>query len=304
MTRAQRKGRDVHGILLLDKPAGISSNSALQRVKRMFQARKAGHTGSLDQIATGMLPICLGEATKLSGFLLDADKRYRAVLRLGVRTTTGDIEGEVVQVQPVGSLDTQTVRHVLHQFTGPIQQTPPMHSAIKHQGQPLYKLAHRGLEVERQPRTVIIYEIELLRLQGTELEIGVHCSKGTYIRTLAEDIGGVLGTEAHVSELRRLGVGAFRAQQMVSMETLESLAQQGLAALDAQIVPMDSALADWPAVRLSQQTRYYLCMGQPVLVPHAPTEGWVRLYGDERFLGVGEVQDDGRIAPRRLIQSL
>jgi tRNA pseudouridine55 synthase len=302
MTRARRKGRDVHGILLLDKPAGISSNGALQMVKRLYQARRAGHTGSLDQIATGMLPVCLGEATKLSGFLLDADKRYRAVVKLGVRTSTGDIEGDVLEVRPVGTMDLWGVRRVLSAFKGPIQQIPPMHSAIKHRGQPLYKLAHQGLAVERKPRTVVVREIELLGMDADEMELEVLCSKGTYIRTLAEDIGAALAVGAHVRALRRLAVGAFGEREMVGLDTVERAAGRGLDDLDALLVPMDSALMQWPAVKLSRDTSYYLCMGQPVLVPHAPTEGWVRLYGDQRFLGIGQVQDDGRIAPRRLVQ--
>jgi tRNA pseudouridine55 synthase len=285
----------------LDKPAGISSNSALQRAKRLYQARKAGHTGSLDQIATGMLPICLGEATKLSRFLLDADKRYRAVLKLGISTSTGDSEGAVIERRPVGRLDPEDVQNVLRRFAGAIQQLPPMHSAIKHQGQPLYRLARQGIEVERGLRTVFVHELELLGVSGDELTIKVHCSKGTYIRTLAQDIGLALDVGAHVIALRRLAAGPFEEPQMVTVETLEVAAMQGLDRLDALLVPMDRALARWPAVSLSRHTRHYLVMGQPVLVPHAPTQGWVRLYGDEQFLGVGEVQDDGRIAPRRLV---
>jgi tRNA pseudouridine55 synthase len=306
MTRLRNKGRNVQGILLLDKPAGMSSNAALQQVKRLYQARKAGHTGSLDQIATGMLPICLGEATKLSRFLLDADKRYRAVLKLGVSTSTGDSEGTATEVRPVGELDTRDIQAVLHRFTGAIQQLPPMHSAIKHQGQPLYRLARQGIEIERRPRTVFIYELKPLGLSPgglstDELTVEVHCSKGTYIRTLAQDIGDALGVGAHVIALRRLAAGPFEEPQMVSLETLGTVAAQGLGRLDEVLVPMDRALAQWPAVSLSRHTRHYLVMGQPVLVPHAPTQGWVRLYGDEQFLGVGEVQDDGRIAPRRLV---
>ncbi len=300
MVKRRRKGRDIHGILLLDKPAGMSSNAALQHAKRLLGARKAGHTGSLDQIATGMLPLCFGEATKLSAFLLNADKAYRALFKLGESTTTGDRQGEVVERHPVGSLDRARVEEVLARFRGTIEQVPPMFSAIKHRGQPLYRLAHQGIEVERRPRTVTIHRLELLAMGEDTLEVEVHCSKGTYVRTLAQDIGEALGTGGHVRALRRIAVGPFQEGQMVAMEAVEAAAREGR--LEALLLPMDAALSQCPPVRLSPDVSYYLRMGQPVLVPHAPTEGVVRLYGDERFLGVGEVLEDGRIAPRRLVK--
>lgn len=303
MTRRQkRRGRPVNGILLLDKPLGISSNTALQEVKRLFNANKAGHTGNLDPLATGMLPICLGEATKLSAFLLDADKVYVGTSKLGVRTSTADAEGEVLESRPLGEIREARVREVLESFTGEITQIPPMHSAIKHQGQPLYKLAHQGIEVERKPRQVHIHELTLLRLAGDELEIRVHCSKGTYIRTLAEDIGAALGCGAHLSALRRTVVGPFPEAGMVTYEQLRALAQQqGPEALDALLVPMEQALDGWPALQITDTSLYYVRQGQAVLVPQAPTHGWVRLFSAQReFIGVGQVLDDGRITPKRV----
>jgi tRNA pseudouridine55 synthase len=301
MTRHRSRGRDVDGIVLLDKPVGLSSNDALQRAKRLFMARKAGHTGSLDRLASGLLPICLGEATKISGVLLNADKHYLATFRLGQRTTTGDAEGEVVEERPVEGITRREVEQALARFLGAIDQVPPMHSAIKYQGKPLYKLAHRGIEVERQARRVVIHALDLLGLDGRDLEVSVRCSKGTYVRTLAEDIGAVLGCGAHVAALRRIGSGPYQDPAMVTLEELEALALDGLAALDARILPIESAVRDWPDIRLPEDMAYYLRQGQAVLVPRAPTQGWVRLYGgDARFFGVGEVLDDGRIAPRRL----
>lgn len=300
-----RRGRPIDGILLLDKPPGISSNGALQRVKSLFEARKAGHTGNLDIPASGLLPICLGEATKLSGFLLDAPKRYQARCVLGLRTTTGDAEGEVCQRRPVPPLSREGLEEVLAGFLGTITQVPPMHSAIKHQGQPLYKLAHRGVEVERSPRTVTIYELRLIELAGETFVIDVRCSKGTYIRTLAEDIGGALGCGAHVASLRRLAVGPFDVDDAVDLSALEATkAKGGLEALDRRLLEMDSAVAHQPDVALTEDLSYYVTRGQAVVVPHAPTRGWVRLYdAQRRFLGMGQVLDDGRIAPRRLLRN-
>lgn len=304
MARQRRKGRDVQGIVLLDKPVGRGSNEVLQAVKRLYRARKAGHTGSLDRLAGGLLPICLGEATKMSGFLLNADKRYLARVRLGEATTTGDAEGEVVETADVSSVTEDAVRSVLERFTGPIQQIPPMHSAIKHQGERLYKLAHQGLTVERKPREVTVHSLELLGIDGVHLEIDVLCSKGTYIRTLAEDIGRALGVCAHVAMLRRTRSGPFDVADARTLDALEALADEGMETLDGILLPMEAALEDWPNVSLPDDVAYYLRMGQPVMVPHAPTRGLVRIYGRGRdFLGVGEVLSDGRIAPRRLVNT-
>jgi len=302
MGRRRPRGRDVSGILLLDKPVAITSNDALQRVKRIYQAAKAGHTGSLDPLADGLLPVCLGAATKLSAFLLDADKKYRVRARLGVTTTTADAEGEVLEERPAEHVTEEAVRSVLPRFTGDIDQVPPMYSALKHKGQRLYKLAREGVEVEREPRRVHIYALALGELALPEFELEVHCSKGTYVRTLVEDIGEALGCGAHVTALRRTAVGPYGEERMVTWQTVEAAAEEGLDALDALLLPLDTALGGWPEVRLSADTAYYLKRGQPVLVPKAPTSGWVRLYDQaQRFIGVGEVEDDGRIAPRRLM---
>jgi tRNA pseudouridine55 synthase len=292
----------VHGVLLFDKPVGVTSNEALQQVKRLYQARKAGHTGSLDRTASGLLPLCLGEATKFSSFLLDSDKHYTATCRLGVRTTTGDAAGEVVESRPVPGVDRDRLEEVLKDFRGEIQQVPPMYSALKHHGQRLYDLAYQGIEVERQPRPVVIHQLELDGLDREQFTIRVVCSKGTYIRTLAEDIGERLGCGAHVAALRRTGVGPFREAEMKTWQRLETAAAAGLAALDAELTGVDAILREVPALRLAESVAYYLRQGQPVLVPHAPTHGTVRLYDEAgAFLGAGEVLDDGRVAPRRLI---
>ena len=304
MARRRAKGRDVNGILLLDKPTGMSSNAALQTVKRLFNASKAGHTGNLDPLATGLLPICFGEATKISSFLLDSDKRYIGTCKLGVRTRTADSEGEVLETRPVGNLTEQRVKQVLQGFIGQIEQIPPMHSAVKINGTPLYKLAREGKEIERKSRRVNIYKLEMLRLQGDELDINVHCSKGTYVRTLAEEIGEALACGAHLSALRRTASGPFELEQAVTMPELEHLAEDGFEALDSLLLPPEEALSDWPMVSLSQNSAYYLQQGQAVQVPRAPSSGWVRLRRDDgQFLGIGQILDDGRVAPKRLIKA-
>lgn len=305
MARRRKRGRNISGVLLLDKPVGITSNAALQVVKRLYDANKAGHTGSLDPLATGMLPICLGEATKISGFLLSADKSYRAVCKLGVTTNSGDADGEVLKERPVENIDETRVREVLMNFMGDSKQIPPMHSAIKRQGVPLYKLAHQGIEVEREARDITIHSLDLVRLDGDELEIDVRCSKGTYIRTLAEDIGEELGCGAHISALRRTGIGALDNIEMHTLDSLTALAeQQDKKALDSLLLPTESALPDWPEVQLSADASFYLCQGQAVFVPQLKDRGWVRLFGaNKRFLGLGTVLDDGRVAPKRLLST-
>jgi tRNA pseudouridine55 synthase len=288
---------------LLDKPSGITSNDALQQVKRLYFAKKAGHTGSLDPLASGVLPICMGEATKVSAFLLDSDKRYQVRCQLGVRTATADAEGEVLETRPVCVYSREQVEAVLEEFRGSIEQIPPMYSALKHQGQRLYKLARQGVEVEREPRPVEIYELTVAGQGEDWLEISVHCSKGTYVRTLAEDIGNRLGCGAHVSALRRTAVGPYGDDRLLSLETLKALKEKDMPAMDALLLPIESALSQWPDVDLSTDAAFYLQQGQPVLVPHAPTSGWVRLYeGNRSFLGMGEILDDGRVAPRRLMK--
>ncbi|MCK4703874.1 MAG: tRNA pseudouridine(55) synthase TruB [Gammaproteobacteria bacterium] len=302
MSRRKRKGRPVDGVLLLDKPLGISSNSALQQVKNLYGAAKAGHTGSLDPLATGMLPICFGEATKISAFLLDADKRYRFTCQLGSTTSTGDAEGEVLETRDCSNIKLADVESVLPDFIGEIDQIPPMYSALKHNGQRLYKLAREGVEVERKPRTITIYDIVLHSLEGDLLDLEVQCSKGTYVRTLAEDIGEALGCGAHVAKLRRLSVGPYEGE-MYTAEKLHELFDPSREALDQILLPIESGVANWPDVHLGADAAFYVGQGQPILVPNAPTEGWVRIYDQQKFLGVGEIQDDGLVAPRRMIQA-
>ncbi|MDH5184163.1 MAG: tRNA pseudouridine(55) synthase TruB [Gammaproteobacteria bacterium] len=304
MGRRVRKGREINGILILDKPLGLSSNQALQKVKRLFQAQKAGHTGNLDPLATGVLPICLGEATKVSAFLLDADKRYTARIKLGQRTTTADAEGEVIESRPVPALTESAIKHALKPFVGEIDQVPPMHSALKVNGQPLYKLAHQGITIERKSRRITIYGIELLGVDGDVVEIDVRCSKGTYIRTLAEDFGEALGCGAHLSGLQRTEAGPFLYDDVIEMASLEHLAEEGFEALDVLLQPMEDALHDWQDVVLSPDAAHYLGLGQAVMVPNAPSEGLVRLFDkQDTFLGVGIIADDGKVAPKRLFKS-
>lgn len=303
MRRRKPRGRKINGIVVLDKPLGITSNDAVQAVKRLFKAAKAGHTGSLDPLASGLLPICLGEATKLAGFLLDTEKHYRTVGKLGEITATGDAEGEIIERGDVPELDRDKIEAVLENFRGEIEQIPPMYSALKHKGQPLYKLARQGIEIEREPRRVTVYELELLDFGPDTLSLRAVCSRGTYIRTLVEDIGKALGCGAHIIELRRTGVGPYREEHGVSLESLEQVAENGLEALDQRLLAVDSALTDWPEVKMNADLTYYLRQGQPVQVPRAPTEGGVRLYSTEGdFLGVGEILDDGRVAPKRLLK--
>ena len=298
------RGRAVNGILVLDKPVGVGSNETLQRVKRLYRARKAGHTGSLDRLASGLLPICFGEATKLSGYLLNADKHYVATFLLGVTTSTGDAEGTVVSQRPVPDFTASAIERAAARFRGRIEQIPPMHSALKHKGKRLYQLAHAGIVVERQPREVTIHRFDVVRAEGEQVEVEVVCSKGTYVRTLAEDFGTALGCGASVKELRRVGAGPFTAGDMHELSSLEALFEQGPRALDELLRPMEAAVSQWPSVELSEGVAFYLCKGQPVLVPHSPTEGWVRIHAERAgFIGVGEVLDDGRIAPRRLFVS-
>ena len=295
------KGRAIHGILLLDKPMHWSSNDALQKVKYIFQAAKAGHTGSLDPLASGMLPICLGEATKVSAYLLDADKTYRFKCALGKKTTTADAEGEVIQIRPYEHITRADVERLLPQFTGALMQIPPMYSALKKDGKRLYELAREGIEVEREPRPVTIYKLEIVSFQPGELELLATCSKGTYVRTLAEDMGEVLGCGAYITELRRLSVGPYAGKDMITLEQLQLLAEQGMEPLDARLLSLDTGLMNWPAIHLDADSAFYIKQGQPVLVAKSPVSGLVRIYDQSRFLGVGEIQDDGKVAPRRLM---
>ena len=305
MARGRRiRGRRVNGILVLDKPVGMTSNEVLQKVKRLYQAQKAGHTGSLDKPASGVFPICFGEATKLSGFLLDSDKQYLTRCQLGTTTSTGDAAGEVIEQKPVPAVTEQALEQVLDGFRGDIMQVPPMYSALKHKGERLYKLAYQGIEVEREARPVTIYELSLVALEETGFRIFVRCSKGTYIRTLVEDIGRELGCGAHVMDLQRTAAGPFDMDLMHSVGELESVAENdGYPGLDRFLLPPDRAVQDLPEISLVDSLVYYLHQGQAVVVPQAPTQGHVRLYQDSgEFLGIGQIQEDGRVAPRRMLR--
>ena len=309
MSRPRRRGRDINGVLLLDKHQGLSSNDVLQKVKRIYNANKAGHTGALDPLATGMLPICLGESTKFSQFLLDADKRYRVIARLGQRTNTSDADGEVVQERPVEFTQEQ-LDAALEQFRGDSQQIPSMYSALKHQGKPLYEYARQGIDVPREARDITVYELQFIRWEGDELELEIHCSKGTYIRTIIDDLGEVLGCGAHVIYLRRVQVSNYPSERMVSLEQLQQMVAAAEEAgieprtvLDPLLLPMDTAASHLPEINLTDVVAAYVLQGQPVQVQGLPAEGMVRINVGEkrRFIGVGEVDDQGRLAPRRLV---
>lgn len=309
MSRPRRRGRDVHGVLLLDKPGGLSSNDALQKVKRLYNANRAGHTGALDPLATGMLPICLGEATKFSQYLLDSDKRYRVIARLGQRTDTSDADGNIVEERPV-TFSAQELESALESFRGETQQVPTMFSALKYQGKPLYEYARQGIVVPREARPITVYELLFIRHEGLELELEVHCSKGTYIRTIIDDLGEKLGCGAHVSYLRRLAVSKYPVERMVTLEQLTALRAQAdeeavdlSVVLDPLLMPMDSPASDFPVVNIPPVTAGYFKNGQPVRVADVPLHGLVRVTeGDEqKFIGMGEIDDEGRVAPRRLV---
>lgn len=309
MSVRRRKGRPLSGALVLDKPQGWTSGLAVQRVKHLFGANKVGHTGSLDQLATGVLPLCFGEATKLSGFLLNSDKSYAVRIRLGMRTDSGDAEGRVIATRELASLnvDETKVEAALDQFRGSVSQVPPMYSAVKREGQPLYKLARKGIEVEREPRTVEIYRNEITEFTGEELALEIDCSKGTYVRTIADELGESLGCGAHVIALRRIKAGPFGLDDCVAYDTLKERKSKSDAALIQMLRPSASMVQAFPRVSLTNASLWHVRHGQPVMVPHAPSEGWVRLHegemGDNGFVGVGEVLEDGRIAPRRMVSS-
>ncbi len=289
---------------MLDKPAGISSNAALQQVKRLFGAKKVGHTGSLDPLATGVLPLCFGDATKFSQFLLNADKRYVVGSVLGVATDSGDAEGSITSERNADHVDSGDLEAVLERFSGQIEQIPSMFSAIKSNGQPLYKLARKGLEVPREPRPVTIFANKLVRFEHPEFVLDIHCSKGTYVRTLVADIGEELQCGAHVTALRRTKVGPFDESNLVTMKEIEDAVHEKRN--DGLLLPTSRAVDSWPAVYVTGPAAYNVKHGQPVRVEQAPEQGWVRLCEtsrgcEEKFLGVGEILIDGRVAPRRII---
>jgi len=294
----KRIKRDVCGVLLLDKPVGITSNAALQHAKRLYRAAKAGHTGILDPLASGLLPLCLGEATKFAQYPTDADKAYDAVIKLGVTTDTGDSEGVVLTQQAVTVTCADVERAVRH-FTGTIMQTPPMYSALKHQGQPLYKYARQGIDIERAPREVTLYRIVLSDFHGDTMRISVDCSKGTYIRVLAEDIGKLVGCGAHLIGLRRTRVGDFSLADAVTLDALEAMPE---IERDAKLLPADQLVASLPSIDLDRDSAYYLRQGQALWQPKLQVCQRFRIYDEKQaFIGVGEVNDEGKLAPTRLV---
>ncbi|WP_076412796.1 tRNA pseudouridine(55) synthase TruB [Shewanella sp. UCD-KL12] len=311
MARRQR-GRFIDGIVLLDKDTGMSSNFALQRVKRLFDANKAGHTGALDPLATGMLPICLGEATKFSQHLLDADKRYLVTAKLGVRTDTSDSDGEVVQTRPVDFSEALLMESLEH-FRGETMQVPSMFSALKYQGQPLYKYAREGIEVPREARPITVFDLKFVSLEGDELTLDIHCSKGTYIRTITDDLGEMLGCGAHVIMLRRTQVAGYPYERMVTLEQLNEMVDKAKAEeldampiLDELLLPMDTAVSKFQEINIPESVEPYLMNGNPVQAP-----GTAQIADDEivritigetrKFVGIGSINDDGLLAPKRLI---
>ncbi len=298
--QVKRIKRDISGVILLDKPLGFSSNQALQKIKYLLQAEKAGHTGSLDPLASGLLPLCFGEATKFSHYLLDADKSYRALVQLGATTTTGDAEGEVLVSRPVDVTEAQ-IKKVLHDFIGDIKQTPPMYSALKHQGKALYEYARDGVDIERAARDVTIYQIDFHGFQNHQLDMTVACSKGTYIRTLAEDIGAALGCGAHLAGLRRLTAGHFKLEDAITVEAFEAMT---LEQRDACLLPPDATIATLPMVTIDADSEFYLLRGQSVWKANLNIQGSFRVYNEHGvFLGLGEQAPDGKIAPKRLLKS-
>lgn len=316
MSRRARKGRELDGILVIDKPVGLTSNAVLQRVKRRLGAAKAGHTGSLDPLATGVLPLCFGEATKFSQWLLEADKAYRAEGRLGIITDSGDSDGQVLEARPLAAgLDEARLEQALVSLRGEIDQVPPMYSALKHQGQPLYKLARQGKEVERKARRVQIKELKLVSLSGDRFEIDVRCSKGTYIRSLVESIGEHLGCGAHVTALRRTGAGNFTLADAVTLDMLEN--ELPAEHFDPLLLPIDKPLEELPVICINTEHCVSILNGQPVRIPGHSEPGQVRLYRSDvspdssragaasgrQFLGLGEVLLDGQVKPRRLVKT-
>jgi len=300
----RRKGRDVNGILVINKPRGVTSNGILQQVKRLYGAAKAGHTGALDPLATGVLPLCFGEATKFSQMMLDSDKAYITTARLGVRTETGDSEGQIVEEKPVPPLDADRVEAVLDRFRGAIEQVPSMYSALKHKGRPLYEYAREGIEVERPARPVTIYELTLLELRDNEMDLAVSCTKGTYIRSLVEDIGEALGCGAHVTALRRTMASGFTLANAHDVSELEAMRERG-ESLDGLLEAPDSALSMFSEVRLEGSAAVSILNGQQVRMSNQPLEGFVRVYGEQGFIGLAEAFPEGErvlLVPRRLVK--
>ncbi len=296
----RKSGRNIHGILLLNKPLGISSNRALQQVKRLFNANKAGHTGSLDPLATGLLPLCFGEATKVCALLLDEDKRYQVIVKLGVITDTGDSEGKIVKETPVAKFSVDEIERCLQNFRGEIEQIPPMYSALKHKGRKLYELAREGKTIERKARKISIFELELLHLTAETLTLDVCCSKGTYIRSLAEDIGLYLGCGGSVAELRRTQVGQFDIDNAVTIEQLQAM---DFNQLQQCLLEVDRPLHGMPMIELSSQQASLIRHGQQIKIDNSKSQavqGLVRMYSKQVFLGLGEMLLNDKLVPKKI----
>ncbi len=310
MGRRRKSGRSVNGVLLLNKPIGMTSNKVLQKVRWLFNANRAGHTGALDPLASGVLPLCFGEATKFSQYLLDSDKHYRSTYTLGISTATGDSEGEIISQGDASKITRRQIEEKIKDFQGQIEQVPSMYSALKHDGQPLYKLARQGIEVERPARQITVHDYRIIDFRSgayPQVDVVVHCSKGTYIRTLAEDLGAALGCGAHVSALHRFKAGPYDEQQTISLEALEKLKEEGgLEQLDQLLKPVDTPVSEYPAVEFNKIMAGYFQLGQAISankVFHLAQEGAiVRVFREGGvFLGIGTVTEDGKIAPKRLI---
>lgn len=300
----RKRGNAISGFVLVDKPEGPTSNQVLQRVRRLFDARKAGHTGTLDPLATGMLPICLGEATKTAALAIQADKHYTVTGKLGAATDTADAMGEVVETAPVPQFDADAapaaIAAVLDEFIGEIEQVPPRYSAVRHEGKRLYELARAGVEVPRRARRITIHGIKLLDVSLPEFSISVSCSKGTYVRTLVEDVAQRLGSLAHVTELRRTAVGPFVGAAMVTPEQLEA-EDSPQARIQKHLLPVDYVLTDWPRITVTMEAAGRLRQGQKILLNDAPQAGRIRVYDDvSSFIGIGEVSGNGELFPKRI----
>ncbi len=301
MASKKHKGRAINGLLLFDKPTGESSNRCLQKVKRIFNAAKAGHTGTLDPLATGLLVICFGRTTKISDYLLAVDKQYQVEFKLGVITDSGDSDGNVVEIRDASNITQTQILQNAAKLTGNIEQIPPMYSALKHQGSRLYELARKGIEVERKPRNVVIHSFELVKKHEELVTMHVHCTKGTYVRTLVEDLGDLLLCGAHIVGLRRVSVGPFIDQKMYNVSELEYLSEQGFSHLDEILLPTDQALLGWPAVTIDDDHMTDMKNGHALEVVNLPTQGAVRIYdSNQEFYGIGTVREDGRMAPKPL----
>ena len=301
MPKNRSKGRMLNGLLLFDKSSGVSSNRALKKVKRIFNAAKAGHTGTLDPLATGLLVICFGRATKISDYLLTADKKYQVTCKLGVTTTSGDADGDILEQRDASLINKEQIQQAASQLTGYIVQVPPMFSALKHQGKRLYDLARKGIEVERKPREICIHSFTFLQQQRDEVSMLVHCTKGTYVRTLVEDFGKALGCGAHITALRRIELGPFSDPVMRTLNDLEKVAEKGESFLDALLLPTDAVLSEYPAITVDAKTMLDIKHGKPINLTEVSIGESARIYDEEeQFYGIASANQDGKLTVKCL----